>query len=176
MKSIANYISISRILLVLTLIFIKPLSTTFYIIYFISGISDILDGFIARKYNVTSTLGEKLDSFADLIMVAVLIITLYPIINPTVQILIWVIFIGIIRIVSVIVAFFKFKTFCMLHTYANKITGFILFLFPMLLTAFPSDVLMYGICIIANLSGIEELVINLRTSKLEVNRKSIFIK
>lgn len=67
MKSIANYISISRILLVLTLIFIEPLSTTFYIIYFISGISDILDGFIARKYNVTSTLGEKLDSIADLI-------------------------------------------------------------------------------------------------------------
>lgn len=67
MKSIANYISISRILLVLALIFIEPLSTTFYIIYFISGISDILDGFIARKYNVTSTLGEKLDSIADLI-------------------------------------------------------------------------------------------------------------
>lgn len=176
MKSIANYISISRILLVLTLIFIEPLSTTFYIIYFISGISDILDGFIARKYNITSTLNEKLDSFADLVMVTVLIIILYPIINPSVQVLIWVIFIGIIRIASVIAAFFKYKTFCMLHTYSNKITGFMLFLFPMLLTAFQSDVLMYVICIIANISAIEELIIILLSSKPQTNRKSIFTK
>lgn len=174
--SIANYISIARILLVLTLVLIEPLSTMFFAVYFICGISDIFDGFIARKTNTTSKLGEKLDSAADLIMVAVLIGILYPIINPTVQILAWIVIIGIIRVISVMVVFLKYKTFGILHTHANKITGFTLFIFPMLLVTFPSDELMYGICIIASISAFEELFINLLSNELRANKKSIFTK
>jgi phosphatidylglycerophosphate synthase len=176
MKSIANYISIARILLVLALVRIEPLSTMFYVIYFICGISDILDGFIARKTNTTSKFGEKLDSAADLIMVVVLIAILYPIINPTVQILFWIVIIGIIRAVSVVVVILKYKTFGIIHTYANKITGLILFAFPVLLVVFPLDMLMYGICIVASISAVEELLINLLSNELCANKKSIFMK
>ena len=52
------------------------------------NVSDDLDGYIARKTETASKLGEKLDSVADLIMVVVLTIVLYPIINPTVQIIV----------------------------------------------------------------------------------------
>ena len=88
MKSVANFISAARILLTFTLILTKPLSAAFIIIYLFCGISDMLDGYIARKTGTTSKLGEKLDSLADFIMITVLIIILYPIVNPTAQILI----------------------------------------------------------------------------------------
>lgn len=171
MKSIANYISILRILLVLILGLINPLSIAFFTIYFICGISDILDGFIARKTNTASKLGEKLDSIADLIMVLVLIAKLYSIINPSFKILIWIIIIGIIRIASVIVALLKYKTLGMIHTYANKITGFILFVFPLVFYVFPSEIVMYGICVIANISAVEELLINLLSNEFHANKK-----
>ncbi|MBZ9687499.1 hypothetical protein G9F72_014300 [Clostridium estertheticum] len=44
-------------------------------------------------------------------------IVLYPIINLSVQIIIWIAIIGIIRAVSMMVVFVKYKTFGILHTY-----------------------------------------------------------
>ena len=49
MKDAANYISISRIIMSLILFFTETFSIPFYIIYIYCGISDMLDGFIARK-------------------------------------------------------------------------------------------------------------------------------
>lgn len=172
----ANYISITRIILVLSLVLIKPLSAAFFIIYLICGVSDIFDGCIARKTDTTSKLGEKLDSAADLIMATILIIILYPIINPTIWILSWIVVIVIIRAVSMIVVFIKYKTFGILHTYGNKVTGLMLFLFPLSLTVTQSVVVVYVLCAVASISATEELVINLLSNELQANKKSIFVK
>lgn len=133
----------------------------------------MVDGYIARKTNTTSKLGEKLDSVADLIMIAVLIIVLYPIINPTIQIFYFIIFIGIIKLISIATVYVKYKTFGMLHTYGNKVTGFMLFVFPFLLTVIKSDVLMYIICMVAGISAFEELAINLLSKEWQANKKGI---
>lgn len=176
MKSIANYISMARIFLALTLAFVKPLSIAFFAIYLVCGFSDVFDGYIARKTDTASKLGEKLDSVADLIMVVVLMIVLYPIIDLTVQIIVWIVIIGIIRAVSMMVVFVKYKTFEILHTYGNKITGLVLFAFPLSLAFVQSDVLMYIICVVASISSIEELFIHLSSNELRTNKKSIFAK
>ena len=174
MKLIANYISISRIFLAITLLLVKPLSIVFIAIYIICGISDIFDGYIARKTKTISKLGDNIDSVADLIMVVVMMIILYPIIKLTVQIIIWIVIIGIIRVVSMIVVFVKYKTFEMLHTYGNKITGLVLFTVPILLVFLQSEVLMYAICMVASISAIEELFIHLSSNELKISKKSIF--
>ena len=49
MKNVANYISISRIIMSVLLIITEAFSVAFYIIYICCGISDMLDGFIARR-------------------------------------------------------------------------------------------------------------------------------
>jgi len=176
MKAIPNCISVSRIIFSLILIFVKPLSTVFYAIYIICGLTDIVDGFIARKTGTTSSLGARLDSMGDMVMVGVLLLVLYPIINPPTQIIIWTISIGIIRLASMAVALKKYKTFAGLHTYGNKITGIVLFIFPILLLYINTNVLMYIICVVASISAIEELIIKLTSSQLQLNIKSIFEK
>lgn len=45
----------------------ETFSIPFYIIYFYCGISDMLDGYIARKIKNTSQIGAILDSIADII-------------------------------------------------------------------------------------------------------------
>lgn len=138
--------------------------------------SDVFDGYIARKTNTTSKLGEKLDSLADLILVVVLIMVLFPIINLTKQIIVWVVIIGMVRVVSIVVVFIKYKKFAILHTYGNKITGLLLFAFPLSFDFSKSDVFIYIICVAASFSAIEELLIHLRSKELRANRKSIFSK
>lgn len=176
MQSIANYISIARIFLAFTLALAEPLSIAFSAIYLVCGMSDVLDGYIARKTDTASQLGGKLDSGADLIMVVIVMVVLYPIIHPTVEIIIWVVIIGIIRAVSMMVVYAKYKTFEILHTYGNKLTGLVLFVFPLTLAFIRSDVMMYIICVIASISAIEELFIHLSSNELQTNKKSIFIK
>ena len=176
MKAIPNCISISRIFFSLILIFVKPLSTVFYAIYIICGLTDIVDGFIARKTGTTSSLGARLDSMGDMVMVGVLLLVLYPIINPPTQIVIWTISIGIVRLASMAVALRRYKIFAGLHTYGNKITGVVLFIFPILLLYINTNVLMYIICVVASISAIEELIIQLTSSQLQLNIQSIFEK
>ncbi|MCB2357983.1 CDP-alcohol phosphatidyltransferase family protein [Clostridium estertheticum] len=176
MKTLPNCISFSRIIFSLILIFVKPLSITFYVIYIICGSSDITDGFIARKTKTTSTLGAKLDSIADLVMIVVLLFILYPIINPSTEIIIGIILIAIIRLASMVIALKKYKTFTCLHTYGNKITGIVLFIFPISLPYVHTTVLLYILCTVASISAIEELIIQLTSSKLNLNIKNIFGK
>ena len=176
MKKIPNYLSVSRILLALTLFVIRPLSTSFYVVYVLCGISDMLDGFIARKFHAASNLGARLDSIADFVMLVVLLIVLYPVINPSVAILLWMILIGVLRFSSMIVAKRKYGKVVMLHTLANKFTGFALFLFPLFLNVIPKSLVMILICLLASLSAIEELAVHLTSAQLNLDKKSIFTK
>lgn len=176
MKLLANAITIIRILLSLTLIYLEPLSTGFFAFYLICGMSDILDGYIARTTNTTSRLGEKLDSAADFIMIAVVMVKLYPILSPTINVLVFILIIAGVRILAAIIVFYKYKTFGMLHTYANKAAGFLLFLFPLLYIKLQTEWLIYMVCMVAGVSAAEELVINLISKEFQANRKSLFIK
>lgn len=176
MKFIPNSISFCRIILSLLMFFVKPLSAAFYGIYLLCGLSDVLDGFIARKTGTTSRFGAKIDSFADFIMVGVFIVVLFPIVNPPSTIVIWIIFIGLIKVASMAVILKKYQTFAILHTYGNKLTGLLLFLFPMMLPFSDPTVLMAIICVVASLTAIEELMINLISKELQLDKPSIFVK
>ncbi len=174
LKSVPNYITLSRIILSPFLLFTLPLSPTFYIIYFLCGLSDILDGFVARKTNSTSEFGAKLDSIADLLMFTAILITLLRVINPLPMLILWIVAICLIRITSLAIIYKKYTTFAILHTYGNKLTGVLLFLSPLFLLAIPANTAAYIICFLATFSAIEELLINLKSQKLDLNRASIF--
>ena len=49
MKDLANYISISRMIMAMVLLIPETFSIAFWIIYIHCGLSDMLDGYIARR-------------------------------------------------------------------------------------------------------------------------------
>lgn len=77
--NLANIITIFRILLIPIYLFVFYSGSENYIlfsglIFILAGISDVLDGYIARKYDMITNLGSILDPFADkLMMFAILI-------------------------------------------------------------------------------------------------------
>ena len=105
MKNIANYISISRIIMSIALLIPKIFSITFYIIYIYCGLSDMLDGFLARKYKITSKFGAKIDSIADMIFVFVSILKIIPVIEIPIAIYIWIIIIVLIKVFNIILGY-----------------------------------------------------------------------
>jgi CDP-diacylglycerol---glycerol-3-phosphate 3-phosphatidyltransferase len=109
-------------------------------------------------------------------MTGVLFVVLYPIVNPQAEIVIWIISIGFIRLVSIVVALKKYKTFAIHHTYGNKFTGIVLFIFPFMIPFFSVNVLMYIICFVSSVSAIEELIIHVTSNRLQINKHSIFVK
>lgn len=71
MTNFINLITIARILsapiILLSLIFGNYLACI--ILFFLAGITDYFDGYLARKYNAESSLGEILDPIADKILI-----------------------------------------------------------------------------------------------------------
>lgn len=80
-KYIANIITGSRVAFSLPLLFISLSSVWFYILYLFCGLSDMLDGTIARKTNTVSSIGSKLDTIADFVFMAVCAVKMLPVIN-----------------------------------------------------------------------------------------------
>lgn len=176
MKRIPNGITFGRIILAMLLLFLDPLSLTFLVIYILCGVTDLIDGPIARMTNTTSSLGAKLDSAADTILIAVSLFTLYPLLGLTLEIMIWIFMIAVIRLTSIGVALRRFKTYASIHTYGNKLTGLLLFITPLWLLHIDHTIWNVFVCIIATISAVEEFIIQFTSKQLQLDRKGLFIK
>ena len=156
MKNIANYISISRIIMAMVLLLSKTFSKTFYIIYIYCGLSDILDGFLARKYKIISKFGAKIDSVADMLFVGVSLLKILPVIEISIGIYIWIIIIVLIKVFNIILGYIYYKQLTLLHTIGNKITGLVLFVIPLMMNFINIKILEILICSVATFSAIQE--------------------
>ena len=128
MKHIPNTITALRFLGAVCLLLCNPADAVFWVIYGLCGISDMIDGYLARKLNAETKAGAVLDSVADVCFVACCAIRLIPIIQiPT---WLWIVagVIVAIKIVNQVSALIVCKRFCFPHTKANKLTGLLLFL------------------------------------------------
>ncbi len=177
MKYLANMISISRILFIIGLLFSLHEPLPFIILYFACGLSDVLDGYVARKTNTQSELGAKLDSIADLffftVLTAAIILWLG---NRLAAFFPWLIAIILIRCANLAIAAYKYRTFAILHTWGNKITGFLLFAAPPMFIISRETAVFWPVCVFAALSALEESTIHLTSKTLDLNRQSIFKK
>ena len=128
MKHSPNVISILRIAGSISLLFCDVEGWPFWVLYALCGISDMVDGSLARKLNAETNAGAVLDSVSDIVFVACCAIRLLPVLEIPVWLWIWAGVIVFIKIVNQILALVVYKRFCFPHTLANKLTGLLLFL------------------------------------------------
>lgn len=174
-RNLANLLSLSRIILSLFLLLTVPLSLNFFIIYLLAAFTDVLDGYLAKNIFSTSEFGAKLDSFADLVFFLSFLIVLYPVLIISYGVLIWILIIVFIKLLSLSIAFIKYKQVVLVHTLLNKATGLFLVLIPLGLLIIPQVILLNLMCLIASISAIEELLIILLSKNVDFNIKSIFL-
>ena len=134
MRRIANILTISRMLLSVLLLCTHPFSCLFYILYVLCGLTDAVDGFVARKTGSASEMGAKLDTAADFVFVVVCLIKLLPDIELPIHLLIWTVIIALIKIINIISGFIVQKKFVAVHSISNKVIGAMLFALPLLVS------------------------------------------
>ena len=86
----ANIVTSCRILFSILMLFPPAFSAWFYTMYLFCGLTDMVDGTIARKTNTDSKFGARLDSVADFIFVVAALSKLLPAMDIPQWLWIWV--------------------------------------------------------------------------------------
>lgn len=172
-KNLANFITILRIIGTLCLIPLDIFSTSFYIVYFLCGLSDVLDGFVARKLNTVSRFGSILDTFSDILFYTMMVIKYWVYLHEIIPYSIWVVVHIIVALRLICYAYMNLvkKQALSRHTIFNKITGFLVFILPFTSQA---GFVLYnaiGIIIVSSIGTIDEIIYIVQNYPLNSNHK-----
>ena len=172
----ANLITSCRILFSLLLLFFPALSPGFYGLYLAAGLSDMLDGWLARRLHAQSRIGAALDSTADLLFVLCAGIRLIPFIVSGVDA--WILWsaagIAAVKLSAYAVGAVRYRRFAALHTMLNKLTGAALFLLPLFLWSGGFQTLCALVEAIALAAAVEELLIQLKMKTYNANIQGVW--
>ena len=177
-KNIPNLLSLYRLLtfpLLLWLIF-SGRESLFAIILCINLITDILDGLIARTFNLQTEFGAKLDSLADngTFIAAILGIFIFKL--EVMSQSIWMLWLFIAFFISgLLISFIKFKQFPSLHLYTTKVGGYIqgFFIFALFAWSYNEYLFVFAM-ILGYISHIEEIIILSISKEMQTDAKGLY--
>lgn len=169
-KHIANLISLSRVICAAFLLPLNELNSTFLAVYIYCGISDLIDGPIARKTGSTSVAGAVLDTVGDVFTYFALakVLIMQKMIPDWVLPWICITFVGFG--LSAVIAKIRFKKFYFVHSFFGKLLGLSIFLLPLLIK--PVGIVYFGIvCVFATIAAVESVVIQTKSKTLVTDVK-----
>lgn len=152
----ANLITGIRILCSIALLFCPVLSTAFFVLYLVAGLTDMIDGAVARKTGTASEFGARLDTAADFIFVVICLIKLLPTLDIPVWLSIWTAVIALIKVINIISGYVMGKRFVSVHSLMNKITGILLLVLPLTLRLIDLKYSGAIVCTAATFAAIQE--------------------
>ncbi|MBQ0064576.1 MAG: CDP-alcohol phosphatidyltransferase family protein [Firmicutes bacterium] len=155
----ANLITGTRIVCAFVLCFCPMFSKEFYVVYMLGGFTDVLDGIVARHFGKETKLGAQLDTLADTIFTMIVIIKVVQAVYIPSGIVLWIVCIAFMKCFNIVYGFVIYKRFVYEHTILNKMCGVLLFLIPISIGVFSSQLvenLIIIVCIMATLASMQE--------------------
>ena len=184
LKTIPNMLSISRLILIPAMLipsyFIQDEQQArfvFLIMFIVIGVTDKLDGTLARYLNQTTALGAKLDTVADMVFYPLIALWLYRFESGVVGE--WwnlVYFLLALYFVKMIVGRMKFGYIPAFHTIGAKTFSASLYFFMILSIQSPefAKTIFPLLCVIGYINQLEETYILLTRDSVDENIKSVF--
>lgn len=143
----------------------------------VSFSTDAIDGFLARKFKVSSNLGSKLDSIADDLTILASVIGLFVLKPGFIKdnVVIVSILLGLF-IVQNALALIKYHKPSSFHTYIAKVAALIQGSFLILMFLLPEPIypLFYAAVVISILDLIEEILLVILIPKWRTNVKGLY--
>jgi len=164
----ANCITVFRILCSIALLIPAPFTPSFYVLYLLAGISDGIDGTVARLTHTASEFGAKLDSAADLLFFAVCLSKLLPVLIWKDWMIHWILLIAVIKVCTLLYGALRFRTFVSVHSALNKMTGAALFLLPLTIPYVDLSRSALFVCTIATAAALYESYTVIRSTEKNV--------
>lgn len=158
----ANILTSARIICGLLILIFPIFSKVYYILYTVGGLTDMVDGTVARTFGEESSFGEKFDTLADFIFSTAVLLKITKSIKFPIWILLWIALIIILKFINVIIGYTKNKNFVTIHSIINKVCGAVIFFVPLFIgMEFSWEIKMPLIiiaCIFANIAAIDETI------------------
>lgn len=177
LRHLPNLLSLLRLVFSLPLVLMVPGTPAFFALYLFCGVSDAIDGPLARRLGAADTMGALMDSLADFaFFLAILAILTRSHGDDLANWLPGILTIVLFRASTLIVTTLRTGAPFFIHTLANKAAGVVVFLLPPLLIFGVRESVIIPALIICLLSSLEELVIVCRPDPLNPDRRSLFDK
>ena len=176
--NIPNILSLYRLImfpfiLVLALLGIER---WFVILFCINLITDILDGFIARRFNLVTKFGAALDNLADMGTYVLAILGVFLFKWQDFKPHVWLLYLFLtIFIISYIVAFFRFGKIPGMHLYSPVIAGYLQGAFFFVLFVWGFNLWFYFIAVgWGVLAYIDKILVLMKTDDIKPGLKGIY--
>ena len=143
----------------------------------VSFFTDLIDGYLARKYKVTSVFGARLDSIGDDLTVLVALLGLVMMKPDFIVEQKWVfITIGILFVVQTSFALIRYKKITSFHTYLAKAAALLQGVFLLMVFFFkePNMFLFYSAAIVTMVELVEETMLVYLLPQWTTNIKGLF--
>lgn len=174
-RYIPNILSIIRILLCPALLLITENNLMLITLIIGIGLTDILDGYFARKFNCQSQFGSQLDSLGDMLffimLLAYVIVYKRYVLIENKKLLMCVV---VVKCIPLIIGMIKYKKLVFIHTILNKLSGIMVVIGVITIITFEIHIIMIYVLFFILLAGIEEILIEILVKNPDENRKSVF--
>lgn len=167
LKSIPNQLTLLRLVIIPVMYFLalNGYKQIFIILFILAGVTDVLDGFLARRLEKKSSFGNNFDSVADRIFYISLTpwFFLFEKEFLSTKLLDLVIF-AVLIIIFQLINFYLNKKFIFRHTYLAKFSAVMTYLLLLLALFIKlNNAILYTILSLAVISSIEEIMLNVKT-------------
>jgi len=176
---IINSVTIYRIVAAPILIYLvfKKNQDLFKWLLLLSFFTDFIDGYLARRFKVTSLLGSKLDSIGDYLTIVAAVLGVFVFKFQFIRNEGWII--GVLLslfVLQSIFAFIRYGKITSFHTYLAKTAAVLqgTFLILFFLLPEPVYILFYTASIVTILELIEEMILVIILPVWETNVKGIY--
>ena len=173
---IPNLISIMRMFSCILYLLIGKNLILFLLLTLFIGASDILDGYVARRYHWESDSGALLDSLGDLVFYISLLIYIFlyrpAVISSHGDIISIAV---IVKCLPIVISLVKNRKIAFIHTLLNKLTGIIVITGMVAVVITGKPVVISIMALSAIVSGLEESIIHLVRKNPDKNTKSLLL-
>ena len=129
----ANLLTSLRVICGLLLLGTPAFSVRYYVLYVLGGITDAVDGAVARRRGTETAFGAKYDTAADFVFFTAVLIKIVRAISFPTWLLLWLCGIFVLKTANLVLGFIRYQRWITVHSVSNKVCGAVCFLLPFLL-------------------------------------------
>lgn len=127
----ADILTSIRVLCGLLILIFPAFSGWYYALYIIGGVTDAIDGAVARRLGTETDFGAKYDTAADFVFAVAVMVKIISSVSFPVWMILWICTIFAIKTANAVIGIVRYRRLIPVHSAINKACGVVCFILPL---------------------------------------------